>query len=274
MQAVRIDDVTFHWREDGDPAGRPVLFSNSLGTDLRVWDRLLPLLPPGLRLIRYDTRGHGLSGLTPGPYSMERLADDAAGLLDHLGVRDAVAVGLSIGGMTVQALAARRPDLVAGLVLVDTGAKIGEPQMWTDRLALAAEGGIPALAEATLSRWFPETRHASHPDDVALWRAMLVRTPLEGWLGCAAAIRDADLTEATADLRLPALVVVGERDLSTPPAMARALAALIPGAGLGEIPGAGHLPPVDAPQAVADLMTPWLLRNGFALQAPAARGHV
>lgn len=263
MQAVRIDDVTLHWREDGDPAGRPVLFSNSLGTDLRVWDRLTPLLPPGLRLIRYDTRGHGLSGVTPGPYAMERLADDAAGLLDHLGARDAVAVGLSIGGMTVQSLAARRPDLVAGLVLVDTAAKIGEPQMWTDRLAVATEGGIAALAEGTLARWFPEDRHAAHPEDVALWRAMLMRTPLAGWLGCAAAIRDADLRQATARLRLPALVVVGEKDLSTPPAMARELAALIPGARLGEIPGAGHLPCVDAPQAVADLINPWLRDSGL-----------
>ena len=122
MNILDLGDIQLHWREDGDPAGWPVVFANALGTDFRLWDRIVPLLPKSLRLIRYDMRGHGLSSCPPGPYAMGALVRDAERLLDALGVKDCVFVGLSIGGMVAQGLAVKRLDLVRALVLSNTAA--------------------------------------------------------------------------------------------------------------------------------------------------------
>ena len=125
MNMLDLGDVRLHVREDGDPDGAPVVFANSLGTDLRLWDKVLPLLPKGLRFIRYDKRGHGLSSCPDAPYSMGSLIKDAEGVMDHFGVKDALFVGLSIGGMIAQGLAVKRMDLIRSMVLSNTGAKIG-----------------------------------------------------------------------------------------------------------------------------------------------------
>ena len=147
MHMLDLGDLSLHWREDGDPSGAPVVFANSLGTDFRLWDKVVPLMPKGLRLIRYDKRGHGLSSCPPGPSGMGALVRDAERLLDALGVRDCVFVGLSIGGMIAQGLAVKRLDQVRALVLSNTGAKLGTPQLWADRIAAIA----PALRIATRS---------------------------------------------------------------------------------------------------------------------------
>ena len=134
MQVVEFDDISIHYRDDGDRDGAPVVFANSLGTDLRLWDQILPLLPSGLRIIRFDKRGHGLSECPSPPYAMGRLIHDTERLLDHLDVEDAVFVGLSIGGLIAQGLAAKRHDLVRAMVLSNTGAKIGTAARSEERL--------------------------------------------------------------------------------------------------------------------------------------------
>ena len=134
MNVAELDGLRVHYRDDGDPAGAPVVFANSLGTDLRLWDEVIPLLPAGLRLVRYDKRGHGLTDCPAGPYKMGILVSDAERLMDHLGLRDAMFVGLSIGGMIAQGLAVKRPDLVRAMVLSNTAAKIGTPEMWQQRI--------------------------------------------------------------------------------------------------------------------------------------------
>ncbi|MCX8955287.1 alpha/beta fold hydrolase, partial [Ruegeria sp. NA] len=189
MQIAALDNIHLHWREDGDPDGTPVVFANSLGTDLRLWDKVVPLLPKGLRLIRFDLRGHGLSECPQALYSMAELADDAEALLDHIGVRDTVFVGLSIGGMIGQALASRRPDQIRALVLSNTATKMGTAQMWHDRMGAIRSSGIEPVADAILDRWFAAGFRAT--DNVLLWRNMLVRTPVSGYLGCCNAIADA-----------------------------------------------------------------------------------
>ncbi len=249
---IRAHDVLTHVTLAGPPDGLPVVFSNSLGTDLRVWDRLVPLLPLDWRLIRYDTRGHGLSACPPPPYGMGELVADAAGVLDALEVRGAVFVGLSIGGMIAQGLAAERPDLLRAMVLMDTAAKIGTEAMWGERIAAIERGGIAALEERILERWFSARFRNEAPEDLALWRHMLTRTPPEGYIGCARAIAQTDLMESTSRLRLPALAVAGSEDGSTPPDLVRETADLIPGAGFHVIRGAGHLPCVEAPGVVAE----------------------
>ncbi|MDF1715937.1 MAG: 3-oxoadipate enol-lactonase [Antarcticimicrobium sp.] len=256
MQIAELGDVQLHYRVDGDPGGAPLVFSNSLGTDLRLWDAVLPLLPPGLRIIRYDMRGHGLSSLPEGPYAMGALVRDAERLLDHLGVRGCVFVGLSIGGMIAQGLAVKRLDQVRALVLSNTGAKIGTKQMWEERIAQIRAHGLDSVADATMERWFG----AAFRDraELALWRNMLTRQPLEGYLGCAAAIGGTDFYTPTSGLRLPTLGIAGDADGATPPDLVRETVDLIPGSTFRLIRGGGHLPCVDQPAAYAEALTDFL----------------
>jgi 3-oxoadipate enol-lactonase len=248
MRIVRIDGHAFHVAVSGDPAGRPLVFLNSLGTDLRVWDAVLAHLPPGLRVIRHDKRGHGLSDTPARPWRIEDFADDL--------------VGLSVGGLIAQALAARRPDLVQMLILSGTAPRIGTPELWNDRIRRVETEGIAAIADGILERWFSAGYRTTDPA-FALWRNMLTRSPADGYTATCAAIRDADLTESTRRLRLPTLAMVGDADGSTPPEIVRATAALIPGARFEVIEGAGHLPGVERPELVARLIADFLAETGY-----------
>ena len=256
MRAVRSNGVTLHVSEAGDPAGPAVVFANSLGTDLRLWDALLPLLPAGLRYVRFDLRGHGLSTGPDEPYTISDLSADAEGLIEELALGPTVFVGLSIGGMIGQDLASRRPDLVRALVLSNTAPRMGTPQMWRDRIEAIEANGLPAMEGAILDRWFGPTFRAT--PEAALWGAMLSRTPVAGYLGCCAAIADADLTESTAALDLPVLVIGGSEDGASPPDLVRAMAESIVGASCHIIAGAGHLPCVEDPDAFASILVPFL----------------
>ena len=259
--AAAANGLTLHCRDEGPADGPALVFANSLGTDFRVWDALVPLLPAGLRLIRYDKRGHGLSDCPPGPWSIADHAADLAALLDGLGVRGAVVVGLSVGGLIGQQLAATRPDLVRGLVLMDTAARIGNEEMWNTRIATVRGKGIAAIAGPILERWFSARFRAEDPA-LPLWRSMLTRTPMEGYALTSAAIRDCDLTESTRALAIPVLAMAGEEDGSTPPALVRATAELVAGARFHVIAGAGHLPCVEAPEETARLITGFLREIG------------
>ncbi|MEX0349494.1 MAG: 3-oxoadipate enol-lactonase [Paracoccaceae bacterium] len=260
MQMADLGAVHLHYRIDGEPDGVPVVFANSLGTDLRLWDPLLPHLPKGLKIIRYDKRGHGLSSIPEGPYRMGALVRDAEQLLDHLGVRDCVFVGLSIGGMIAQGLAVKRLGLVRGMVLSNTAAKIGTPAMWDQRIAAARASGIEALADATMERWFSRAFRAT--PELALWRNMLTRQPLEGFLGCSAAISGTDFYTPTSGLRLPTLGIAGSEDGSTPPDLVRETVDLVPGSEFTLIRRAGHLPCVERPEEYAALLTGFLTQIG------------
>jgi 3-oxoadipate enol-lactonase len=264
MRMIAANGLRFCTRIDGPPDGRAIVFANSLGTDHRVWDRLLPLLPAGLRILRCDMRGHGLSDAPGGDYWMGDLVADAAGLMDAAKMRDAVFVGLSIGGMVAQGLAAERPDLVSALVLSNTAPKIGTAEIWAERGRMVAEGGIAALADGVLERWFPAGWRAENPDDLALWRHMLLRTPIDGYMGCCAALGETDLRESTARLIQPALVLAGSADGSTPPDLVREMAESMQHARFELIRGAGHIPCVAAPEATARLIADFLRETGAA----------
>jgi 3-oxoadipate enol-lactonase len=262
MRIANLGNVRIHYSEDGDPNGLPVVFANSLGTDLRVWDPLLPHLPAGLRILRYDMRGHGLSDAPEGDYFMGDLVGDAGRLMDALGYRGAVFVGLSIGGVVAQGLAAERPDLVRAAVLSNTAAKIGTEATWRDRIAAVRQGGIEAIADGVMEKWFTRAFHAGRADELALWRHMLTRTPVDGYCGCCAALSHTDLRDSTAGLRLPVLAIAGSDDGSTPPDLVRETAGSIPGARFEIIRGAGHIPCVEAPEAMARVLTPFLKEHG------------
>ncbi|WP_299504143.1 3-oxoadipate enol-lactonase [uncultured Roseobacter sp.] len=260
MKLLDLGDVRLHYRLDGPEDGPPVVFVNSLGTDLRLWDPILPHLPGGLRIIRFDKRGHGLSTCPPSPYTMGALVTDTERLLDHLGVRDCVFVGLSIGGMIAQGLAVKRLDMIRAMVLSNTAAKIGNPELWAERIEGVQQGGIESLADAVMERWFSKSFRAT--PDLELWRNMLTRQEDEGYMGCSAAISGTDFYTTTASLRLPTLGIAGAEDGSTPPDLVRETTDLIPGSQFHVIRKAGHLPCVEQPEEYAAVLTRFLKEVG------------
>ncbi|MCX7567060.1 3-oxoadipate enol-lactonase [Sulfitobacter sp. F26169L] len=260
MQIFDTGEVRLHYRVDGPADGPVVVFANSLGTDLRLWDPVMPLLPEGLRIVRWDKRGHGLSSVPGGPYSMGGLISDCERLLDHLEVRDCVFVGLSIGGMIAQGLAVKRLDMIRGIVLSNTAAKIGNAGLWDERIAAVKTGGIESLADGVMERWFSKEFRAR--PELELWRNMLVQQAVEGYAGCSAAISGTDFYTSTSGLRLPCLGIVGDEDGSTPPDLVRETTDLVPASDFHLIRRAGHLPCVEQPEEYARVLTAFLKRVG------------
>lgn len=267
MPLAEFDDVTLHYLDEGDPSGAPLVLAHALGTGTLLWDSLLPLLPAGLRVIRYDARGHGASSTPAAPYTMGVLIRDAERLMDRLQVRDVMFVGLSIGGMVAQGLAVKRPDLIRALVLSNTGAKIATPEIWAERIATARRpGGMAELARASCTRWFP--RPYVQADRHLPWLDHLTRHDPEGYAGCAAAIAGTDFYTTTASLRLPSLGIAGSEDGSTPPDLVRETVGLIPGSQFRLLRGTGHVPPVDAAPAYAACLADFIAATGHLATPP------
>ncbi|MEZ5287471.1 MAG: 3-oxoadipate enol-lactonase [Vicinamibacterales bacterium] len=222
-------------------ADAPLLvLSNSLGTDRKLWDPQAAAFAGRFRLLRYDTRGHGASDAPPGDYTIDRLGRDVLSLMDHIGARRAHVAGISIGGLTALWLGAHASERVGRLVLANTAAKIGTPDMWAERLRQIDTDGLASLADGTMARWFTDGFREAHPDTVARTRATFVATAVEGYLGCCAALRDTDLRGAATRVVAPALVITGTHDVATTPADGAWLAGAIPGATLVEL-DAAHL---------------------------------
>jgi len=254
MAFARVNGIVIHHRASGRADAPVLVFANSLGTDFRIWDAVAAQFEATHRVILYDKRGHGLSEETPAPYAMSDHVNDLAALLDHLGAKSATVVGLSVGGMIAQGLAALRPDLVARLVLCDTAHKIGTADMWNTRIAAVTGNGIASIAEAIMERWFTAPYRTRENPDYVGYLAMLERTPVHGYAGTCAALRDADLTESTRALKMPVLCIVGDQDGSTPPDLVRSTAGLISGSRFEIITGAGHLPCIEQPAETARLI--------------------
>jgi 3-oxoadipate enol-lactonase len=261
MQALTRPFGSLHVQVDGTAGAPAVVFANSLGTDLRLWDAVLPLLPPGLRFIRYDKRGHGLSSLAGGAV-IDDHAEDAIAVIQAFASGPVIFVGLSIGGLIGQVVASRRPDLVRALVLSNTAARLGTTEGWQARIRAINVGGIESIADAVMERWFARAFRAT--PEMVLWRAMLARTSAPGYTAACAALAAADQRQATAALRLPTLVIAGAEDGATPPQVVRETAALIPGAAFHEISNTGHLPCVEAPAEWAALVAPFLKAHAHA----------
>ncbi|MGH7035930.1 MAG: 3-oxoadipate enol-lactonase [Stellaceae bacterium] len=252
MPFIRAGGITVHYLIEG-PENAPVaMLSNSLGTSLAVWDAQAAALRQKYRVVRYDTRGHGLTDVTPvgvSGYTMDQLADDAAALIKVLGLKRVHFCGLSIGGMLGQRLAAKAPELLASLILCDT-APYMNPHVWDERIAAIRQGGIEVTAEATMDRWFTKGFHAAQPDAVQGIRNMLVRTPAEGYIGCAYAIRNMDLRADDARIIAPTLIVVGEEDPATTVSAAREMNTAIKGSKLVIIPQSAHIVTLEQPAAL------------------------
>lgn len=261
MPFIRAGDITVHYLLEGPESAPVVMMSNSLGTSLAIWDAQAAALRGKYRVLRYDTRGHGLTDVTPvgdSGYTMEQLAGDAAALIKALGIKRVHLCGLSIGGMLGQKLAAKSPELLSSLILCDTAAHMN-PQIWDERIAAIRKNGIEIIAEGTMQRWFTKRFHEQHPDSLKGIRNMLVRTPAEGYIGCGYAIRNMDLKADDAKIVCPTLIVVGEDDPATPVADARELNAAIKGSKLTIIPQSAHIVTMEQPaalnRAIGDFLT-------------------
>ncbi len=263
MQFARINGVTLHFQTIGATDVRPLLvFVNALGTDFRIWRDVVVRLAGECAMLTYDKRGHGLSDVGEARYSLQRHVDDLAGLLDHLGASDAIVCGLSVGGQIAMGLYGSRPDLVRALILCDTAHKVGDAEFWNARIEAVVTEGIEAIADALLERWFAlEFRRRDYPA-LAGYRNMLIRQPVAGYIGTCEVVRDTDLGVAAARIAAPTLCLVGDADISTPPALMATLARLIPGARCEIIKGAGHLPCVEQPVLLVDHMRAFLANFG------------
>ena len=262
MDMITLGDVTLHYRIEGDAGGLPIVFANSLGTDFRLWDKIIPLLPGGLKILRYDQRGHGLSSCPDGDYVMDDLIADTAALLQALEIKDCLFVGLSIGGLIAQGLAAQHPELVRAMVISNTAARIGSAEMWQQRIDSLHTGGIEALADSIMQRWFANDFRQHCAGELLAWRNMLTRTPLQGYIACCAAIAACDFEQSNAELTLPTLVIAGEEDGSTPPELVRATAAMIKDSRFELIANAAHLPCVEQPEIYARILGDFIREHG------------
>ncbi len=235
------DGGTLHYRIDGGADAPVLMLSNSLASSLDMWDAQLDaFMGAGYRVLRYDSRGHGRSAVTAGPYTLEQLSSDALGLIDALAIERVSFLGCSMGGMVGQTLASRHGERLDALLLASTAAYMPTPEMWEQRIAAVRAGGMEAVVEATLERWFTPAGHASLPEVVRGVREMVLATPPDGFCACAAAIRDMDQRESIGAVRVPTLVLVGEHDPGTPVAAAEFIHQRIAGSRLVVLDEAAH----------------------------------
>jgi 3-oxoadipate enol-lactonase len=246
--AIDLGGEHFNCRVDG-PAGAPTLvLSNSLGTNLAMWEPQMAALSARFRVVRYDTRGHGESLLCEDDYGIDTLGRDVLRLLDALSIRRAHFCGISMGGATGMWLALHAPERVERLVLANTASKFGTPERWNARIDAVRKGGMAAIAEGVLETWFTAGFRARAPEAVARMREMLLAAPAQSYLAACRAVRDTDLTADIDRIGRPTLVIVARHDVPTPPAQGRALAERIRGARLREL-DAAHISNVEAAAA-------------------------
>lgn len=254
-----LPDLRLNARVEGPASGPPLVFAHALGTNQSIWDGVLAELP-GYRTLTWDLRGHGASDVPKAPYTMGALVRDAERLMEHFGMKEAVFIGVSLGGLVAQGLAVKRMDLVRALVLSNTAAKIGSPEMWGARIAHVRAEGLAAYAPGALRRQLG-LGWEDNPHRAYLERILTATDP-EGWCGCAAAIAGTDFYTTTASLRLPVLVVAGPNDGTTPPDLVRETAELIPGHRFHLMRGTGHFPMVEKPREFAALVKDFLISIG------------
>jgi 3-oxoadipate enol-lactonase len=254
LSFLKIGGIVHHYLVDGAKDKPALVFSNSLGSDLRTWDSVVPHFVPNFKIVRYDKRGHGLTDAPAPPYSLDDLALDLVGLLDNLEIKEAVVCGLSVGGLIAQRFALSHPERVRALVLCDTAMRIGSVASWEERIATVRQSGLTSWVNPSMERWFSPAFRERHNAEVCGYANMLLRMSVQGYIGTCYALRDADLTALASTISKPTLVLCGDQDIATPPALGQELARAIPGARFSLIRDAAHLSCVEQPEALARQM--------------------
>jgi 3-oxoadipate enol-lactonase len=258
MPEINADGCRIHVEVEG-PAQAPVLMlSNSLGTNLHMWDDQIAAFTRHFRLVRYDRRGHGRSDVPKGPYSMQQLGRDVLAILDGLGIAKINWCGLSMGGMVGMWLGANAPSRLDKLILSNTASYFPDKTIWDGRIKLVREKGLAAVVDGTIERWFTKPFRESAPDAVGRVRAMFLATDPEGYIGCGEAIRDMDHRPLLAKINVPTLVIAGRYDLGTPLEAGEFIAQHTPNAQLAVLETA-HIANVEEPQIYTDTVLNFLL---------------
>ena len=248
MSFLQLHDARINYELSGLEQRPTLMFSNSLGTNISMWDLQMPVLGRDLRILRYDTRGHGQSSATSGPYTIDQLARDVLAILDHLGIERVDFCGLSMGGMIGMWLALQAPERLSKLVLCSTAPKIGTAEQWNARIDTVRKQGMQAVVNGVLERWFTPGFRAASPSAIESTRQMLLMTPVDGYAACCGALRDADLRDAISRIRVPTLIISGAHDPVTPPSDGHFMEHHIPGAQYREL-AAAHLSNIEAAEA-------------------------
>lgn len=254
--ATTEDGLRLYYRLDGPEDAPVVMLSNSLGTDHTLWSEQMPALGR-YRVLRYDARGHGRSDAPAGDYDMEAVCRDVLSILDHLEIDKVRYCGLSMGGAVGQWLGAHAPQRFERLILANTGAVFGTPQVWQGRIDAVRAGGMAAVVDGVIERWFTPAFAQAHPDVIARIRAVLLATPPQGYIGCCAALRDTDFRRFLPRVAVPTLVIGGKYDAASPPERTQELADNIPGAKLVMLEAA-HLSALEQTGAFNAALTEFL----------------
>lgn len=265
IRKVQVKGVEIAFRFDGPEGGRVVMMSNSLMSDHRMWDTTVPALADRYRVLRYDTRGHGQSGFTPGPYSIEMLTDDAIGLIDQLGIQSVHMVGLSMGGMIAQQMGARYGGRVYSLSLCDTASEMPPRSMWEERFASALTRGMAGQVDAAIQRWFTAPFIARDPQSVERVRRMILATPVEGFIACGSAVRDVAQTTMLLRVKAPTLIIVGRHDPGCTVEQATVLHRMIDGSEMIVLEDAAHLSNIEQSLAFNSALRAFIDRIDDAL---------
>ncbi len=260
MPVIDADGCPIHVEIEGPEHAPVLMLSNSLGTTLHMWDDQIKPFAQVFRLVRFDRRGHGGSGVPKGPYTMERLGRDVLAVLDGLSLKTVNWCGLSMGGMDGVWLAANAPERLERMVVANTSTYFPDKNGWNDRLKLVREKGVPAFAEPNMERWFTKSFREQSPQVVARIHDMFAATPLEGYLGCGAAVRDMDHRALLAKIRTPTLVIAGRHDMATPLAANEFIRDNIANAELAVL-DAAHLSNVEQASAFNDAALGFLTRR-------------
>jgi 3-oxoadipate enol-lactonase len=242
---VETKRLRMHYEVDGSEHAPTLVLSNSLGTNLSLWEPQLPTFTKSFRVLRYDTRGHGQTEVTQGEYSIEQLGGDVVGLLDALKLNRVNFCGLSVGGMTGMWLGVNAPQRLEKLVLCNTAPQIGKLETWNERIEKVRESGTKSVADQVVERWFTPTFRAKEPTMVAKTKEMITSTSSDGYAGACAAVRDFNFWDKVGTIQSPTLVIAGTHDQSVPPADAQKLALSIKGARYVELKAA-HISNIEA----------------------------
>lgn len=251
------DGARFNVQVDGREGAPVLMFSNSLGTDLRMWDAQTAALADRFRIVRYDRRGHGKSDVPKGPYTMERLGLDVLSILNALKIDKINWCGLSMGGMVGQWLGANAPQRINKLILSNTSSWYPDKTPWNDRIKTVREKGLASMVDGNMERWFTPGFIARAPEAIARMKEMFVATNPDGYIACCEAVRDMDFRESNPTVSVPTLVIVGAQDPATPPAAGEAIRKAIPGAQLVSLEAA-HIANIEQPQAYTDTIVKFI----------------
>jgi 3-oxoadipate enol-lactonase len=260
---AQINGIDMAYDVSGPATAPAVVLHHPLATNMSFWDDATAALNATYRVVRFDARGHGATEATVGRYDFATLSKDVVGLMDHVGVKRAQFVGLSMGGMVAQALGLHHADRFTSLTVVSSSSKTAEAMrhLWSDRVVVAREKGMASQVEPAMARWLAASTKAHHPEIVARCTKMLTSTPLEGYAGWCGCLEYLDFTDKLSGIKLPTKVIVGAEDPATPVAASETIQRHIAGSELAILPGVSHMLAIENPKLFHDALLPFLAKH-------------